>query len=96
MAVGGDMETVVAEVAGERLAIRAKELRGERTLIEVATHIGIRQDDLGRIECGETQSIRFETFLKLCAFFKVSAGELFKVESIVHHKANSLERTEGM
>lgn len=39
-------------VAGKCLVIRVKELRGDRTLSEVATRTGIRQDDLGRSNTG--------------------------------------------
>ena len=85
-------DNVVAEVFGERLVIRAKQLRGDRTLSEIAERIGMRQDDLGRIERGETLSIRYETLLKLCTVFKVSPNELFRVEPLESQKPNPLER----
>lgn len=86
------MERVVAEIAGESLRIRAKELRGERTLSEIAARIGMRQDDLGRIERGETQSIRYETLLKLCTVFNVTPNEIFEVTSFVPRTSSPLER----
>lgn len=83
-------ESVVAEVSGERLVIRAKQLRGDRTLSEIAERMGMRQDDLGRIERGETKSIQYETLLKLCTVFEVTPSQLFAVESSL--PANPLER----
>jgi len=87
-----ETEKVVAAVANERLVIRARELRGDRTLSEIAARAGIRQDDLGRIERGETQGIRYETLLKLCTALKVTPHELFKVESTVTRRGNPLDR----
>lgn len=85
-------DSVVAEVAGEQLVIRAKQLRGNRTLTEIAARMGMRQDDLGRIERGETKSIQYETLLKLCAVFEVTPSQLFTVESSRPRRANPLER----
>lgn len=86
------MERVVAEVSGERLVIRARELRGNRTLSEIAVRIGMRQDELGKIERGETQGIRFETLLKLCSVYEVGLSELFAVEFISSRKESPLQR----
>lgn len=86
------MARVVAEVAGECLIVRAQELRGERTLSDIAARIGIRQDDLSRIERGETQSIRFETLLKLCSVYEVGLSELFAVESVAPRRESPLAR----
>lgn len=85
-------DSVVAEVSGERLVIRAKQLRGDRTLSEIAERMGMRQDDLGRIERGETKSIQYETLLKLCTVFEVTPSQLFAVESSLPRRANPLER----
>lgn len=87
-----ETDAVVAEVAGECLVIRAKQLRGNRTLSEIAARMGMRQDDLGRIERGETKSIQYETLLKLCAVFEVTPSQLFTVESSLPRKTNPLER----
>jgi len=92
VAVGGDMERIVAEVAGECLVIRARELRGDRTLSDIAVRMGMRQDELGKIERGETQSIRFETLLKLCSVYEVGLSELFAVESISLRRETPLTR----
>ena len=86
-------ETVVAEVAGENcLVVRVRELRGARTLSEVAARVGMRQDDLGRIERGETSSIRYDTLLKLCTEFKVGPNEIFTVEPLTKSTPTPLER----
>jgi len=71
---------VVAERNGARLTLRARELRGDRTLVEAAELVGIRQDELSRIERGETSSMRFETLLRLCEAYGVPPGELLAVE----------------
>ena len=74
------MGRVVAERGGARLLLRARELRGDASLTQVAELAGIRQDDLGKIERGETHSIRFETLLRLCGAYGVTPGELFELE----------------
>lgn len=74
------MSVVVAQRNGTRLSLRARELRGDRTLVEVAEMVGIRQDELSRIERGETTSMRFETLLRLCEAYRVPPGELLAVE----------------
>lgn len=74
------MSHVVAERNGTRLTLRARELRGERTLVEASELVGIRQDELSRIERGETSSMRFETLLRLCEAYDVPPGELLAVE----------------
>lgn len=86
------MERVVAEVAGECLVIRARELRGDRTLSDIAARMGMRQDELGKIERGETQSVRFETLLKLCSVYEVGLSELFAVESMSPRRESPLAR----
>lgn len=86
------MRQVVAQNAEDRLVIRLKDLRGARTLSEVAKEIGMRQDDLGKIERGETQGIRYETILKLCGFFHVTLDELFTVEPAQIRRNSPLER----
>lgn len=71
---------VVAERDGSRLVLRARELRGEASLTEVAYRAGTRQDELGKIERGETEAIRFATLLRLCRAFGVTPGELFELD----------------
>ena len=74
------MGSVVAERNGLRLTLRARDLRGDRTLVEVAALVGIRQDELSRIERGETASMRFDTLLRLCEAYQVPPGELLGLE----------------
>lgn len=74
------MGFVVAERNGARLTLRARELRGERSLGEAAALVGIRQDELSRIERGETSAMRFDTLLRLCEAYHVRPGELLDVE----------------
>ena len=71
---------VVAESGPCKLAVRARELRGDRSLTEVAKLVGIRHDELGKIERGETSAIRFDTLLRLCAAFQVDVGDLLTIE----------------
>lgn len=71
---------VVARSEMGQLIVRARELRGDRTLTDVARVVGIRQDELGKIERGETTSIRFDTLLRLCAAYRVDVGELLSVQ----------------
>ncbi len=86
-------ETVVAEVAGEnRLVVRVRELRGTRSLSDVAARVGMRQDDLGRIERGETSSIHYETLLKLCTEFRVGPEEIFAITPVVKSDPSPLEQ----
>jgi hypothetical protein len=76
------MEHVVAQRDGVRLLLRCRELRGTRTLSEMANIVGVRQDELGKIERGETSSIRFDTLLRLCAAYQVSPGELLTIDHV--------------
>lgn len=70
---------VVASSPEGELAVRVRELRGERTLSEMAQMVGIRHDELGKIERGETSSIRFDTLLRMCQAFGVGVGDLLVV-----------------
>jgi DNA-binding Xre family transcriptional regulator len=76
------VDAVVAHQAGARLIVRCRELRGSRTLSEIADIAGIRQDELGKIERGETRGMRFETLLRLCVAYGVSPGELLTIERV--------------
>jgi DNA-binding Xre family transcriptional regulator len=74
------MSHVIAERNGTRLTLRARELRGTRTLSDAAALIGIRHDELSRIERGDTTSMRFDTLLRLCDAYQVTPGELLHIE----------------
>lgn len=71
---------LVAQDHGARLHVRLREVRGERSLTELAEVVGMRQDELGRIERGETTSIRFTTLLKLSRALHVDVNDMFTVE----------------
>jgi DNA-binding Xre family transcriptional regulator len=66
----------VAESENGKLELRLKELRGSRTLTEMARLTGIRQDELSKIERGETKGVRFETLVKLCLAYKADVSDL--------------------
>jgi transcriptional regulator with XRE-family HTH domain len=81
VADGGDEAApVVARTDEGCLRIRLRELRGDRSLTEVANLVGIRGDELGRIERGDTSQIRFATLLRLCTALGVSLDTLFEVQ----------------
>jgi DNA-binding Xre family transcriptional regulator len=71
---------VVAEEGEFTLFVRARELRGARSLKDMAAAIGIRPDELSRIERGVTRQIRFGTLLAMLRAFHCSADELLVVE----------------
>jgi DNA-binding Xre family transcriptional regulator len=73
------MGFVVAEREGARLVLRARELRGAATLSEIALRAGIRQDELGKIERGETRAVRWDTLLRLCRAYRVTPAELLEL-----------------
>lgn len=83
------MACVVAEREGARLLLRARELRGAATLSEIALRAGIRQDELGKIERGETQAVRWDTLLRLCRAYKVTPAELFELTEPAREVADS-------
>lgn len=86
-------DTVVAEVAGENyLVVRVRELRGTRTLSDVAARVGMRQDDLGRLERGETSSIHYDTLLKLCREFGVGPEEIFEITPVTKSDPSPLDQ----
>ena len=66
----------VATRQGRALLLRARELRGELSLAAAARRIGIRPDELGRIERGETRQVRWETLLGMAEAYKVEVGDL--------------------
>lgn len=71
---------VLADVDGVQLRLHLRDLRGRRTLTEVAREVGIRSDELGRIERGETTQIRFTTLLRILKGYHGDVGDLLKVE----------------
>ncbi|CAN5574917.1 MAG: helix-turn-helix transcriptional regulator [Euzebyaceae bacterium] len=72
---------VLADIDGVHLRWYLRDLRGGRTLTEVAQEVGIRSDELGRIERGETTQIRFTTLLRILKGYRCDISDLFKVEA---------------
>jgi transcriptional regulator with XRE-family HTH domain len=66
----------VATRQGRALLLRARELRGELSLAAAAKRIGIRPDELGKIERGETRQVRWETLLGMAEAYQVEVGDL--------------------
>ena len=66
----------VATRQGRALLLRARELRGELSLAAAAKRIGIRPDELGKIERGETRQVRWETLLGMAEAYGVEVGDL--------------------
>ncbi len=66
----------VAARSGRTLLLRARELRGPLSLVAAAVRIGIRPDELGKIERGETKQVRWETLLGMADAYNVEVGEL--------------------
>lgn len=66
----------VAARSGRTLLLRARDLRGSLSLAAAARRIGIRPDELGKIERGETKQVRWETLLGMAEAYDVEVGEL--------------------
>lgn len=66
----------VAARSGRTLLLRARDLRGSLSLAAAARRIGIRPDELGKIERGETKQVRWETLLGMADAYDVEVGEL--------------------
>jgi DNA-binding Xre family transcriptional regulator len=77
---------VVAAYGGIELHWHARELRGERTLADMAREIGMNRDELARIERGETVQIRFETLAKLMSGFGCGISDLLEAVPTTHHE----------
>lgn len=73
---------IVAAYGGVELHWHARELRGERTIAEMAREIGMNRDELARIERGETVQIRFETLAKLMSGFGCGLNDLLEAVPI--------------
>lgn len=71
---------VLADVDGMQLRWHLRGLRGHRTLTDVAREVGIRSDELGRIERGETTQIRFSTLLRILKGYRCDIADLLEVE----------------
>ncbi len=62
--------------------LRAREIRGALSLTAAAKRIGIRPDELGRIERGETRQVRWETLLGMAQAYGVEVGDLLVTAAV--------------
>lgn len=69
----------VAEEGSLALFLRAGELRGEMSRAEAARLVGIRSDELAKIERGETSQVRWVTLLKIMRAYRCSLTDLVDV-----------------
>lgn len=90
IAVFLDGAPCVAEADGAALVLRLRELRGARSLDEAAEAVGIRPDELSKIERGKTTKIAWGTLLGLLTTYRCSAGELFEVRETVPARNSAL------
>ena len=67
---------VLSSREGKTLLLRARELRGSVSLAAAARRIGIRADELGKIERGETRQVRWDTLLGIAAAYDVEVADL--------------------
>jgi putative transcriptional regulator len=66
----------------KKLVSTLPELRarnGRLSIAEVARRIDVAASTLSKLETGKTKGIDFETVVKLCAFFDVGPGDLFRL-----------------
>jgi DNA-binding Xre family transcriptional regulator len=72
-----------AEVARDNeaaLLLCLRSLRGDRSLREAAEAIGIRADELSKIEQGRTKQIRWETLFRMLRTYRCDLDDLLHVE----------------
>jgi DNA-binding Xre family transcriptional regulator len=71
----------VAATEESALILKAAELRRGRSLSEVAQIVGIRPEELSKIEAGKTKQIRWVTLLGLTRAYDCSLGDLLEVRT---------------
>ncbi|MEX2291986.1 MAG: helix-turn-helix transcriptional regulator [Mycobacteriales bacterium] len=72
-----------AEVARDdeaALLLCLRSLRGDRSLREAAEAIGIRADELSKIEQGRTKQIRWETLFRMLRTYRCGIDDLLHME----------------
>ena len=72
----------VARVDESTLNIKLAALRKERTLSEAAAMVGIRADELSRIESGKTKQIRWETMLRILLAYDCEIEDLIEIKVV--------------
>lgn len=76
-----DTARPVAQDGHLALFVHAGELRGGMSRAEAARLVGIRADELAKIERGETSQVRWVTLLKLMRAYRCSLSDLVEVRS---------------
>jgi len=66
------------------LKLHLRELRGTRTLKAAAAAIGIRPDELSKIEQGKTRQIRWDTILRICLAYGCTIDDMLTIEPEGH------------
>lgn len=62
------------------LKLHLRELRGARTLKVAAAAIGIRPDELSKIEQGKTRQIRWDTILRISLAYGCTIDDMLTIE----------------
>lgn len=84
-------EYEVAEREKLSLFLKLASLRKERTLTDVAAEVGIRPEELSKIEAGRTKQIRWETLLGLLEAYQCNVGDILEVRVKVQQEKTPLE-----
>ena len=69
---------------GTVLKVHLRSLRGERSLKSAAAAIGIRPDELSKIEQGKTRQIRWDTILRIALAYQCGIDEILTIEAEGH------------
>lgn len=75
-----DRSVVVADRDGIRIRLHARRLRGDLTLANAAERVGLRREELARIERGDTVQMRFDTLAKLMSGYRCTLADLLEAE----------------
>lgn len=76
------VETEVARIDESVLVIKIADLRKDRTLAEVAAVVGIRPEELSKIESGKTKQIRWGTLLGLLRAYDCAVEDIIEVRKV--------------
>lgn len=80
--VRSEIETEVARIEESVLIIKIAELRKDRTLAEVAAVVGIRPEELSKIESGKTKQIRWGTLLGLLRAYDCGVEDIIEFRKV--------------
>lgn len=73
-------QPVIADIAGIRLRLHARSIRGSMTLAEAARRANLSQNGLSRLEKGETTQVKFSTLAKLISLYGCALEDLIEVD----------------